>query len=161
MEQKLIVSESYEKNENRYERGNHYVGVSIWHFEWCPKYRFKMFRKEEYRNLAEGCIRYAATRHKIRIKEIKVMPEHLHLVAYLPGTMSPSEALHKLKGVSAKKFFEKHLKARLRYPKGHLWSRGKFYASLGFVQVEVAEEYVRNQEEHHKLKDAVQGKLKL
>jgi len=42
-----------------------------------------------------------------------------------------------------------HPKARLRYPKGHLWSRGKFWASLGFIQVEQAREYVRSQLAHH------------
>jgi len=42
-----------------------------------------------------------------------------------------------------------HPKARLRYPKGHLWSRGKFATSLGFVQIEVVNEYVRNQDKHH------------
>jgi len=33
----------------------------------------------------------------------------------------------------------------LRYPRGHLWSPGKFAASLGFIQVDAAKEYVRNQ----------------
>jgi len=64
--------------------------------------------------------------------------------------MSPSMALQYLKGISAKLFFEYNPKARLRYPKGHLWSRGRFAASLGFIQVEVANNYVKNQDEHHK-----------
>ncbi|MGB9708357.1 MAG: transposase [Candidatus Pacearchaeota archaeon] len=59
-------------------------------------------------------------------------------------TMSPSKALHLLKGISARLFFRNHPKARLRYPRGHLWSRGKFAASLGFIQIEVANDYVRN-----------------
>jgi len=54
-----------------------------------------------------------------------------------------------LKGISAKLFFENCPKARLRYPKGHLWSRGKFAASLGFVQIDVVNQYIRNQDEHH------------
>ena len=149
MQQKLIVSESYEKNKDRYERGSHWVGVSMWEFEWCPKYRYKMFGKWKYRKLVEACIRYAASRHKIKWIELNVQPDHVHGTAAIPMTMSPSQALHKLKGVSAKKFFEKHPKARLRYPKGHLWSRGKFAASLGFIQIEVANNYVKNQDRHH------------
>ncbi|HDK41766.1 MAG TPA: hypothetical protein ENG87_00170, partial [Candidatus Pacearchaeota archaeon] len=38
---------------------------------------------------------------------------------------------------------------RLRYPRGHLWSRGKFASSVGFVQLDKVTEYVRNQSEHH------------
>jgi len=46
-------------------------------------------------------------------------------------------------------FFKYKEKTRLRYPKGHLWSRGKFASSVGFVQLDVVQNYVRNQDEHH------------
>ena len=146
MEIQIQVSESYK---NIYERGKHFIGISIWHFEWCPKYRYKMFAKLKYKNLATGCIRRSAFEHKIKILEIEVMPDHVHVVAGLPGTMSPSKAMQLLKGRSSFLFFKNHEKARLRYPKGHLWSRGKFWASVGFVQVEDVRSYVKNQYEHH------------
>ena len=57
-----MLSESSKK----YERGNHFVGVSMWEFEWCPKYRYKMMQNPEKRALVDGCIRQAATRHKIK-----------------------------------------------------------------------------------------------
>ncbi|MBD3252663.1 IS200/IS605 family transposase [Candidatus Pacearchaeota archaeon] len=147
MEKQILVSESYN---NMYERGKHFVGVSMWHFEWCTKYRYKMMTKFEYNNLVKGCIRRAASEHKIKIIELEVMPEHIHLVAGLPGTMSPSKAMQLLKGRSSYLFFKMHPKARLRYPKGHFWSRGKFWASLRFIQVDQAREYVKNQLEHHR-----------
>ena len=142
----LILSESSKK----YERGNHFVGVSMWEFEWCPKYRYKMMQNPEKRALVDACIRQAATRHKIKILELNVQPNHVHCTACIPMTMTASMALHKLKGFSAKKIFEKVPNFRLRYPKGHFWSRGKFAASVGFISVEVANEYVRNQDSHHK-----------
>ena len=49
-------------------------------------------------------------------------------------------------------FFQFAEKTRLRYPRGHLWSRGKFASSVGFVQLDVVKEYVRNQSEHHETK---------
>jgi len=147
MEKQILVSESYE--ENKYQKGNHIVGVSMWEFEWCPKYRYKMFGKWKYRKLIEACIRRAASEHKIKWIELNVQPEHIQGTAAIPMTMSPSKALQLLKGRSSFLFFRNHPKARLRYPRGHLWARGKFAASLGFVQVEVVNEYVRNQDEHH------------
>ena len=148
MERQIVISESYE---NIYERGSHYVGISMWHFEWCTKYRYKMYAKPKYKGLMIGCIRRAASEHKIKVLELEVLPEHIHIVAGLCGTMSPSEAMQLLKGRSSFLFFKNHAKARLRYPKGHLWSRGKFWASLGFIQVDKAREYVKNQLEHHGL----------
>ena len=145
MEQ-ILISESYE---DRYERKNHIVGISIWEFEWCPKYRYKMFKKVKYRNLVEGCIRKAAREHKMEWIELNVQPEHIHGTVAIPMSMSPSKALQLLKGRSSYLFFKNHPKARLRYPKGHLWSRGKFAASLGFIQLETANAYVKNQDEHH------------
>ena len=149
MQTKLLVSESYEKNINKYERGNHHVGISMWEFEWCPKYRYKMFRKWKYRKLVEACIRRAASLHKIKWIELNVQPEHIQGTVAIPMTMSPSKALQFLKGISARLFFKAHPKARLRYPKGHLWARGKFAVSVGFIRIEVANDYIRNQDKHH------------
>ena len=47
MELQIQISENYAE---KYERSSHAVGISMWHFEWCTKYRYKMFGKEEYRN---------------------------------------------------------------------------------------------------------------
>ena len=146
MEQQILISESYAE---KYERNSHSVGISMWHFEWCTKYRLKMFRKEEQKNLIAACIRRAASMHEIKIFELNVQPEHIHCVVGIKLSMSPTYALQILKGVSARLFFRNNTKARLRYPKGHLWSPGKFASSLGFIQLENAVDYVRNQDLHH------------
>lgn len=149
MEVQTILSESYEEYADRYQRENHMIGISMWEFEWCPKYRYKMFAKWKYRKLIEACVRRAASLHNIRWIELNVQPDHIQGTAAIPLTMSPSKALQYLKGISARLFFQKHPQARLRYPQGHLWSRGKFAASLGFISVEYANDYVRNQDRHH------------
>jgi putative transposase len=133
----------------KYTRNNHSVGDSMWHLEWCPKYRYKMFRKFKYKNLVTACIRKAAKEHNIEILEINVMPEHLHTVVKIPLTITPSNALQLLKGRSAFLFFRNHPKARLRYPRGHLWSRGKFATSVGYSDLPTIIHYVQHQEEHH------------
>ncbi len=147
MEQQILLSESFAE---KYERSSHAIGISMWHFEWCTKYRYKMFGKEEQRNLVSACIRRAASMHGIKILELNIQPEHVHCVVGISLTMTPVKALHILKGVSARLFFIQNEKAKLRYPKGHLWSPGKFAASLGFIQLDVAKNYVKNQDEHHR-----------
>ena len=149
METHIFISESYAENENKYKKTAHTIGISMWEFEWCTKYRYRMFRKWKYKKLVEGCIRRAASLHNIKWIELNVQPEHVQGTAEIPFTMSPSMALQLLKGLSSKLFFENCERARLRYPRGHLWSRGRFAATLGFIQIETANEYVRNQDEHH------------
>ena len=134
---------------NQYKHFDHGVGVMMLHLEWVTKYRYKMFEKIKYKNLITACIRQAASKNGIKIIEIDVQPEHVHCVVEVSFTLSVSKVLQFLKGGSAKLFFEFHKKARLRYPRGHLWSRGKFASSVGFVQLDVVNEYVRNQSEHH------------
>ena len=142
METQILISNSYTE---KYERSSHSVGISMWHFEWCTKYRYKMFAKDEQRSLMNACIRRAALIHGIKILELNIQPDHVHCVVGINLSIAPTYALQILKGVSSRLFFRNSPKVRLRYPGGHLWSPGKFAASLGFIQLEKAVDYVRNQ----------------
>ena len=84
-----------------------------------------------------------------KIIELNVQPEHVHCIVLVKFDMSVSKVLQLLKGGSSYLFFKKQIKAKLRYPRGHLWSRGKFASSVGFVQLETVQEYVRTQDTHH------------
>lgn len=146
MEKQIRISESYEE---KYEHYAHSVGTIMLHLEWCTKYRYKMFGKEENRNLVSACIRRAASTNEIKIIELNVQPDHVHCIVLVKFSVSASRALQILKGGSSKIYFEHKEKARLRYPRGHLWSRGKFVSSVGFVQLDVVKNYVKNQDLHH------------
>ena len=132
-----------------YTRNKHSVGDSFYHFEWCPKYRYQMFRKLEYKNLAEGCIRKAAHEYNIQIKELNVMSDHLHGILKIPLTMTPSKALQLLKGGSSYIIFRAEEKFRLRYPRSHFWSPGAYMGSVGYNTIEIVDNYVKNQNTIH------------
>ena len=133
------------------EHYNHKVGINFWHLTWQTKYRYKMFAKFEYKNLCEACIRKAASRHKIKIHIIRVMPDHIHTLVTLPKGMDDEIAFQRLKGGSAYSFFKNHPKARLRYPQGHLWSRGGTAVTVGYNQLSDTILYILNQAKHHGL----------
>jgi putative transposase len=137
--------------EFNYQHINSAVRESLWHLVWCTKYRYKAFRKLHYKNLADACIRKSASMHGIEIIELRVMPEHVHLIIRLPTRLSIEEALQILKGGSAYRFFKNAPKMRLRYPRGHLWSKGKFYTTIGYSDYPTTLNYVINQEQHHAL----------
>ena len=135
--------------ETKYQHKNSAVRESLWHLIFCTKYRYKMFTKIKYKNLVQACIRKMASTHDIEILELEVMPDHVHMLIRLPTTMSISKATQFLKGGSAYLFFRHHEKARLRYPRGHLWSKGKFYTTVGYTDLPSTIDYIRNQEAHH------------
>ena len=125
--------------------GSHSVGQNLYHLEWCPKYRYNMFKREENKKLCEKVLHEVAKRHKIEITELSVMPDHIHTLVGIPSTMSVSKALQLLKGASSREIFKRKPHFRCRYPKGHLWSPGKFYRSVGDADAETVLQYVRDQ----------------
>jgi putative transposase len=130
-------------------RSSHSVGRNTWIIEWCTKYRYEMMAKAGNRNLVAACVRQAAHRHGIRIVELSVMPDHVHMAAELPKGMDDIMAAHLLKGASARKLFEVKEKFALRYPKRHFWSRGYYACTVGVTDLQTQVGYIKNQESHH------------
>lgn len=124
----------------------HSVAWNTWHFEWCTKYRYKIFKQDYIKNLCLIAVTEAAKKNKVEVLEIEVSVNHIHVIASIPMTMSPSKALNLIKGFSAYLLFRLVPNLRLRYPKGHLWSKGKFMASVGHITLENAKKYL---EDHH------------
>lgn len=128
-----------------YQTFNHAKGCNIWHLQWCTKYRYQMFRHQKLRSLCEIAIREGCTKNKIEIVELNVQPDHIHLVANLPRGMTDIKALQLLKGFTAFILFRLVPEFRKRYPRGHLWSRGSFASTVGYTQLDIVVNYVRNQ----------------
>ena len=125
--------------------GSYSIGRNMYHLEWCPNYRYNMFKRGSNKKLCEDVLHEVAKRHKIEITELSVMSDHIHVVVCIPPTMSVSQALQLLKGASARELFKRRTYFRCRYPKGHFWSPGKFYRSVGDADAETVLQYVRDQ----------------
>ena len=59
------------------------------------------------------------------------------------------QAFHLLKQASSRELFKLKPNYRNRYPKGHFWSPGKFYRTVGDANVETVIHYVREQRLQH------------
>ena len=125
--------------------GAHIKYQMVYHLEWTPKCRYEIFRKEKYRYDYENILRIIARRWHFEILELAIMPDHVHIVVSVPPSISASKALQILKGGSSYEFFHLHPIFRLRYPKGHLLSAGKFCRTVGNVDLETTRDYVRSQ----------------
>ncbi len=121
----------------------HSIGVSEYHLQWVTKYRYETLLKESHYVDCENALKNAAERHGIFVKELGVMPDHVHMVVFLPPEMSVSKAINLLKGASSYELFKLHPKFRLQYQRGHFWGRGYFYRSVSNVDDETVSKYVR------------------
>ncbi len=140
--------------------GSHSIGQNLYHLEWCPKYRYNMFKREENKKLCEEVLHEVAKRHKIEIVELSVMPDHVHTVVGIPPTMSVSKALQILKGASSRELFKRKPHFKCRYHTGHFWSPGKFYRSIGDTDTETVIQYVRDQRLQQTMLDVFPNPIK-
>ncbi|MEM2933246.1 MAG: IS200/IS605 family transposase [Candidatus Pacearchaeota archaeon] len=87
-------------------------------------------------------MREVAERHGFGIYELHVAVDHIHLFVEMPPTMSVSKALQLFKGYSAFKLLQKHPWLRGYFTKGHFWSPGKFFRSVGNTTMEAVQHYI-------------------
>ena len=83
----------------------HSIGQSAYHFVWRPKYNISVFRERCCCTYITRVLRVVAEKWKIRVIEMEVMPNHIHLFVEIPPTISVSYAFQVIKGESASLFF--------------------------------------------------------
>ncbi len=127
--------------------GSHALGQSLYHLEFCPKYRYQALRSEHVKSFLEQIFKQISEKYLIQIVAMKMMSDHVHLFVNIPPKYSVSQVFQYFKGISAHEIFQKFPGFRMRYSNGHFWSRGKFYRSIGVVNPETIINYIENQEE--------------
>ena len=132
--------------------GAHSIFECVYHIEWCPKYRFNVFKKEGSKEDMESILQQIAAEHEMRIEELAVMPDHVHMVVHVKPSVSLSKATQLFKGRSSFEYFKKHPNLRMRYRKGHMWAPSSCYLTTGVVDLERTKEYVRRQVDIHQTK---------
>ncbi len=120
----------------------HAFGQNAFHFVWKPKYAKDPMKFYGVRVDCERFIREVAERHGFEIYELHIAVDHVHLFVEMPATMSVSRALQLFKGFSAYKLLHKHLWLRNYFRKGHFWSPGKFFRSVGNTTSEAVQHYI-------------------
>jgi putative transposase len=121
---------------------SHGVGQNSFHLVWKPKYAWDCFKFPWLKQDCETILKEAVLRYGMVLYELEVMPDHIHCFVEIPPTMSVSKALNLLKGFSSYKLFQKNKWLRRYFRKGHLWSPGKFFRSVGNVTAEAIKNYI-------------------
>lgn len=91
--------------------------------------------------LAETCAAYGWN-----LKEIEIMPDHVHLFVEADPSTAPSEIARTLKSISAVRIFHEfpNLKGRKFWGTG-LWSPSTYYGSVGHISEDTVRRYIQDQ----------------
>ena len=138
---------------------SHGCGEVNFHVVFSPKYRYGIL-VGEVKSACERIFHEVARTYRFYIKELQVMGDHLHLFVGLRPDQSISRVVQILKSISARKLFQQFPHLRRRYWCGHLWSRGKFYRSVGAVNSKTVRHYIRmSQGTKHRITRVKQAKI--
>ena len=127
-----------------YERG--YVYNVNYHLIWCTKYRRGCFTDEDLVNEMKKIIFDIAEISDIEIKEIEVMPDHIHLLVSFKPKYSITDVVKNIKGYTARIFLSNHPEIKdNELWCGKLWSASYYVGTVGNLSKETIQQYIQNQ----------------
>jgi putative transposase len=125
---------------------SHGYGQCAFHIVLVPKYRHRIFVDLGIKSCCERALRETASRIGCQVYALQVGADHVHIFIGLHPDCSVSEMICLLKCNSARRLFLEHPELKSKLWKGHLWSRGKFYRSIGQVNAETIKRYIEQSE---------------
>ena len=130
-------------------RTSHSVYDTSYHLVWCPKYRKKIFKREEIRERAKQLIGEISEEYGFELIEQEVAEEHVHILLSFPPKRSIGEVVRIIKSISARELFREYPSLKKSLWGGELWEDGYFARTVGDRMTrEVIERYI---EHHHEL----------
>ncbi|RMH30873.1 MAG: IS200/IS605 family transposase [Nitrospirae bacterium] len=121
------------------------VYQTAYHVIWCPKYRCGVLTgavAEETETMLNTIC--AERGWPVIFKEIQ--PDHIHLFVSIPPAIAVATAVKVLKGVTARRLFQKFPAIRNRLWGGHLWSPSYYVGTAGHVSAETIRRYIERSE---------------
>lgn len=99
------------------------------HMTFSPKYRRSILGRPEVKDMTENLLRQIATMKRIEIAALAIQPDHVHVMVYLPPSMSVAKAAMLLKWFSS--FNLRHYLVG-KYPSPTaFWASNYFAVSVG------------------------------
>ena len=121
-------------------KSSHSVGQNAYHFVWKPYKAKPFFKNIKFKKVCEGSLRLIALQNNFIIYELKVMSDHIHLFVECPKHISVSKAFQLFKGISSRML--RRTFSFLALNEKRLWSKGKFFRSVGNVSADVIQNYI-------------------
>ena len=130
---------------------SHSVGQNAYHLVWKPYKAKPLFTNLHFKKVCEWALQMIAMQYGFKIHELQVMPDHIHLFFDCPKTISVSKAFQLFKGFSSRILRRTFSYLHDNQPK--LWSKGKFYRSVGNVSRDVIQNHISSSQGSWSLPD--------
>lgn len=122
-----------------------------YHVVWIPKYRKAMLGNDKLKSILEDILRGQSESHNWKVLALEIMPDHIHIFLSVPPTQPIDMVVKQLKGnssVQLRRIFP-HLKQLVAE---HLWARGYYVSTAGFISQNQVQKYIEEQQRHIKEK---------
>jgi putative transposase len=127
---------------DRWTVGNTVVYNCSYHLIWCPKYRRKVLDGDVEERLRE-LLQEKAANLEMKIHEMQIMPDHVHLFVKAPPTLPPHYIVGQLKGYTSRILRQEFAHLRSRLPT--LWTRSYYVETVGHISEQTIQQYIADQ----------------
>ena len=135
----------YPKQKYKVREDRHTSSMLTVHMVLTPKFRASVLKGE----IAVECerqIRWTCKCLDVKILEMAVSQDHVHLFLQYPPKLSPSTLTEKIKANSSRQL-RKQFPQLVRWSKNGLWTTGCFHGSVG-QGFDVVERYIARQRQY-------------
>ncbi len=115
-----------------------------YHVVWCPKYRRRVLEGAVERDL-KAIIQQIAKERKAEVIELKVMPDHVHLLVEVDPQYGIHRLVKQIKGRSSRILRSKYKELRSRIPT--LWTNSYFVSTVGGATLKTIKQYIESPKE--------------
>ena len=136
----------------KWKKAAHVVYQCSYHLVWTPKYRYRILQGE-IKEFVEKKIRAVCEWKHVEILEIRIMVDHVHMVAIIPPKLAIAELMGILKGKTAIVVSQQRKSLRQKlYWGNHFWSFGYCVTTI-VMDEEKIRRYAKYQEEAERLSE--------
>lgn len=128
--------------ENKYRKTKTTVSLINYHFVFCPRYRRKIFLIPNIEERFKYMVKFICNEMDIEIIAIECNKDHVHMFLNCLPTLSPSDIMQKIKGVTSRVLRDEFQELK-KMPS--LWTKSYFVSTECNVCSETIKKYVENQ----------------
>lgn len=115
-----------------------------YHLVWSVKYRRKVLVGEIETSLIELLFEVAREKGFI-LKELEIMPDHVHVFVSSKPKHSPSYIYKMLKGISSRRLFIRHPELKEALWGDKLWNPSTYIETIGHISEDTVRRYIEDQ----------------
>ena len=113
-----------------------------YHIIWCPKYRRRILI-DNIENRLREIILSKCEELDCQVKELNIMPDHVHLFVKTKPTIAPHFLIQQIKGLSSRILRTEFKELKSKLP--NMWTRSYYIESVGHISENTIKKYIQEQ----------------